>query len=76
MRSMKRLLVYLAFSLLFLLVFLPLGSLMRWLIDPLRLRRNRREQSYFRMAMTGATEAQPPQPPQPGEANAGLVGKR
>ena len=73
MRSMKRLLVYLAFSLLFLLVFLPIGSLMRWLFDPLRLRRSRREQSYFRMAMTGATEAQPPQP---GEANPGLAGKR
>lgn len=72
MRSMKRLLVYLAFSLLFLLFFLPLGSLMRWLIDPLRLRRNRREQSYFRMATMGATGAQPPQP---GEANVGLAGK-
>lgn len=70
MRSMKRLLVNLAFSLLFLLVFLPLGSLMRWLIDPLRLRRDQRAQTYFRMASTHATG------PQPVEADAGLAGKR
>ncbi len=73
MRSMKRLFVYLAFSLLFLLVFLPLGSLVRWLIDPLRLRRDQRAQTYFRMASTHASGAQPPQP---SEAEAGLAGKR
>ena len=72
MHLMKRFLAYLAFSLLFLVFFLPLGTLLRWLIDPLRLRRDVRAPTYFRMAGSRAPQAQPPQPV---DADGGLAGK-
>lgn len=45
---MKKILTVSAWTLLFLLVVLPVGSLIRLLADPLRLRRRRASATYFR----------------------------
>ena len=49
MQHLPKAVTLLVFSLLFLLVFLPLGALIRLFVDPLRLRRGRHLTTYFNM---------------------------
>jgi hypothetical protein len=64
MQHLPKAVTLLVFSLLFLLVFLPLGALIRLFADPLRLRKSGRSTTYFNMAQHGLSKARssPPAP--------------
>lgn len=58
MKPLFKLATLLGFTALFVLVVLPLGAFARLFFDPLRLRRNDRAATYFRMhPMTGSRAA-------------------